>query len=276
MTYAERNLSGSGEVISKLRNTAFLENPDWIEHWVGEGKLNSDALAGGVPKGFKSMKVSSGIRTGNTKLGNLKTATKEFTVSPSIPKFIPDPSYNPFGSLDTGQSFSGELSLTKDITLGTFMKGNERINVSDIPEEKRDDILKYCYVQAEVLKAARSRFEFEGMGITVDEGIYVYESTEEEVDGDLASLGSVGRAIAYKIDSESYRLNFELAEYLASHPWHDKIILDYHSYGSSVQSRVFVVLPELDSVYNGSWGRTIETKVNGLIHSSSLVLFESA
>jgi len=256
------------------------ENSQLVSEAVASGYLTPDAL-NSVPTS-EILRGGSTVRQGLTPLGNGARTGKRFTINPSIQRFVPNPRFNANLSQEARQGgISGEVELVEGIPLGTFMGGTARqTDIAKIPEQNQDEILRYLTVQAEALKAARSRKEFNRNRITVEEGIYQYQDTEVEKEGDLASLASKGRAIGYVVKSFSTGTTdraqtFALAEYFSSYPFHDKIILDYHTYSSDpdVGMRVFLVLPELDPAFNGTWGRKTETRYNGRVQSSKLVYF---
>jgi len=263
-----------------VMNSKNMENPQLVSEAISSGYLTRDAL-NNVPSS-QIIRMASRTMTGSTPLGNGANVSKSFTVNPNIKKFLPNSRYNiAFSQEARNSGLTGETEVVEGIPIGTFMGGTARqTDISSIPDDKIPDILKYLTVQGEALRAARSRKEFNRNRITVEEGIYQYQDTELEKEGDLASLASKGRAIGYVVKDfrsgvTSKDQTFLLAQYLASYPFHDKIILDYHTYSTirDIGMRVFLVLPELDDDFSGNWGRSVETRYNGRTQSQSLIFF---
>jgi hypothetical protein len=262
-----------------IMNTANMQNPRLVAEAIASGHLSPDAL-NGVPN-TEVIRAGTRVRQGSTPLGNGARTSKRFTVNPGVRRFVANPRFGPQASAEARlNGISGDMELVEGVPLGTFMGGTaRRVDISQTPSKDFDILIRHLTVQAEVLKAARSRPEFNRNRITVEEGVYMYQDTELENEGDLASLAAKGRAIGYVVkDFQTGATNkeqtFALAEYFSSHPWHDKIILDYHSFaqGLDMGMRAFVVLPELDETFSGNWGRTEETRYNGVVQSQSLVL----
>ena len=134
-------------------------------------------------------------------------------------------------------------------------------------------------MQAEILKAARSRPEFNGYFIDVDEGVYKYEKLEKKTDNSIAGLASVGRAIGYKLynfnGKENARQLFTLAEYLKDYPFYEKLIMEYNTWGGGAQARLFTVVPDMSGNISGTtFARQTETVFNGETMSASLMLLD--
>jgi hypothetical protein len=258
-------------------NSANRQNPRLLAEMVASGYLTEAAL-NSVPDA-EIVRAGSRVRQGQTPLGTGARTNKRFRVNPSIRRFVPNTRYNAIVSQESRQSgITGEVELVEGIPLGTFMGGTaRRVDIESTPVQFQNEILRYLTVQAEALKAARSQRIFNRNRITVEEGVYRYQDTELENEGDLASLASKGRAIGYVV--KDYRtgttnreMTFQLAEYFSTYPWHDKVLLDYHNYSTEdVGMRVFLILPELDASFNGTWGRTTETQYNGRVQSQTLV-----
>jgi len=254
-------------------------NPADVQEQIARGALD-EQYALTVPNA-EVLRVASSQFQGITPLGNGANRSKTFTTSPSLPKFVPDWQTNGVTGLHaTGGSISGSTPLTGNITIGTFTGAiNRRHNIESTPPDLRGEMIKYLYVQAELLKGARSRKEFQLHQISVEEGIYNYEAVETGTEKDIAALRAQGRAIAYTVRSfqdgaSSPQMNFILAEYWASHPFYDKIIMDYHTYaaGRGTKCRVYLILPELDGNFDGTWSRQVETRFNGAVQSNTLLL----
>lgn len=268
------------QTVSRMRNSNNRSNTIFLQNQVGEGVLNSSAIAP-TPPNVRTIRTGGNIgRSGITRLGTGANASKTFIPNPRLKKFIP----NSGGSSSAAnyEDIDGSYRLTEEITLGTFLNGdNQPTDLSAITAEDQGKMINYLYIQAEMLRAAKERPEFQRYKVNVEEGIYNFESVETRTSGDLADMGAYGRAIGYNVKfsedgKTDFRKTFELAEYWASLPWYDKIICDYHNYSPSgiIQLRVFLVLPEIDSAYGANWGRRLETRWNGEIQSETLLLLD--
>lgn len=268
------------ETISRLRNSSLKASAIFLQNQIGEAVLNPTATTPSAP-GVRVIRTGGNIaRSGLTKLGSGANTSKTFTANPRLKHFIPNSATSQ--AAENYDDIDGSYRLTEEITLGTFLNGdNEPTNLDAITAEDQGKMLTYLYVQAEMLRAARERPEFQRYKVNVEEGIYNYEGVETRTEGDLADYSAYGRAIAYNVifsedGAKDYRKTFELAEYWASLPWYDKIICDYHNYRTdgSIALRIFLVLPELDTAFGGSWGRKLETRWNGETQSETLLLLD--
>lgn len=260
-------------------NTGLQNNPQWTRRAIAEGLLNAGALSGATGT---VVRTESATRTGTTPLGSGARTSKQFTINPALPRFIPNPRFTAESSAEgTGNGINGGTELVEGIPLGTFIGGTTgTVNSNTLPQNVVSSLYLYLTVQAEILKAARSRPEFLGYRIVVEEGVYSYQPTETETEGDLAQLMSRGRAIGYAVKTihggtTSIEKTFQLAEYLVGYPFYEKIIMNYNNFYSGrndVGVCVFVVLPELDESYNGNWSRQKETRVNGRVQSQSIMM----
>jgi hypothetical protein len=265
------------QAITKLMNESNRSNATFLQNQIGEGILYPNTVNTAAPAIQRI--AGSRSRRGLTPLGSGADIGKPFTTSPRLSHFKPDPEFNPEYRADelTDSSFK----LTKEISIGTFT-GSENSPVEfGSSSQDRMVIAMNLYLQAEILKAARSRKEFNRYRIAVEEGIYNYEEVETPTEGDLADLSSKGRAIAYNVQSFTGSYSnlkvFSLAEYLLDYPFYDKLILDYHTYVSDTpRCRLFVVIPDMSRGYRGvTFARETETRFNGRVQSGSLVLLNS-
>lgn len=274
-----RRNHGPLEAADRMSNTANVQNTADIQEQLARGALDPSYNLT-VPDA-EVLRVAGNQFQGTTPLGTGANTTKTYSVTTNLPRFVPDWQTNGTSGLHaTGGSISGSTPLTNNITIGTFMGGvNRRHDIEHVPADLRGEMLKYLYVHAELLKAARSRKEFQLHRIVVEEGIYNYEAVETGTEGDLAALRAQGRAIAYTVKgfqdgAPTPSMNFRLAEYWMHYPFYDKLILDYHTYaaGLGTQCRVYVTLPELDGNFEGTWSRQTETRFNGVVQSNALLL----
>jgi len=277
-----RNKLNAGEVSSKLRNSNNRANTKFLHNQIGEGTLNPNSVTSGPPDLPIVRTGGSRGMTGTTRLGTGANVIKPYMPVPRLSTFIKNGEHNPDTYLDHGRAFTGGLNLTKNITLGAYLNGaTQRVNPADVTLADQDNLLKYLYVQAEMLKSARSRPEFQKFDIKVEDGVYVYEDVETRTTGDLADYGAYGRAISYSVRYFKHGgvdalKTFQLAEYWATLPWYDKIIVDYSNFENTTapKIKVFLVLPELDDVYNGTWQRKQETSWNLQTMSEALLLLD--
>lgn len=264
-----------------MRNTKFLENPAAMMHAANQGLIDLKKLKSAPETVTRTARTSY---IGSTPLGIGANTNKEFTVDPQLKKFVPNINNATTDQEARHTNFSGAIQITPRVTLGAFLGAeNGSANPSNISEKRQQEIFKYLYIQAELLSAARTRPEFNGVRIAVEEGIYDFDPVETTTEGTLADLASIGRAIAYACKDISggdtnVLQTFALAEYFASLPWYDKIILDYYNFepneNDNLNMRVYIVLPELDEEYNGTFGRKKETVFNGKVQSQSLLLLD--
>lgn len=267
-------------------NPENLRNPTWGRTMIAEGRLNPEAFGGSTGT---VTRTEASTRTGVTALGTGARTGKQFTLNPNLPKFVPNPRFGlEMNSEESGRPITGETELVEGVPLGTFVGGTSgTVDSTALPQTVLSVLYRYLTVQAEILKAARSRPEFSGHRIVVEEGVYAYQDVELEGQDDMAYLMSRGRAIGYVVKTieggrTSHEKTFQLAEYLVGYPFYEKIILSYQNYYNSpfAQSEgggdggicVFVVLPELDETYNGNWARQKQTMINGRVQSQSIMM----
>lgn len=263
------------------RNPCIIENPAAAMHAANQGLIDLKKLKSTPENVVRTARTSY---IGSTPLGIGANTNKEFTVDPQLKKFVPNINNATTDQEARHTNFSGAIQITPRVTLGAFLGAeNGSANPSNISEKRQQEIFKYLYIQAELLSAARTRPEFNGVRIAVEEGIYDFDPVETTTEGTLADLASIGRAIAYACKDISggdtnVLQTFALAEYFASLPWYDKIILDYYNFepneNDNLNMRVYIVLPELDEEYNGTFGRKKETVFNGKVQSQSLLLLD--
>ena len=277
---ATRNRLDSRAVVSRLRNDNNRSNALFLQNQIGEGTLNANSIVGSPPS-FPIIRTGGRKPvTGITRLGSGVSTSKEFIVAPKLSRFLPNTQYNPFVSMHEAGEVSGQTMLTKNIPLGTYLSGEtQKTNFDNIKLQDLGEMLKYAYVQAEMLKAARSRPEFQGYDIKVEDGIYVYEDIETRTVGDLADYGAYARAISYtvkyfKTGETDILKTFQLAEYWAGLPWYGKIQVDYYTFEGDTKIRTFLILPELDNTYNGNWTRRLNTSFNLKTMSETLLLLD--
>ena len=264
-----------------LVNSEFKKNALALQQAAKQGLISLDRLESTPEKVQRTAKNSF---TGSTPLGVGANTNKEFTVDPQLKKFVPNVINGTTDQEARGENFSGSIQLTPGVALGIFLGGKTGgTNPNNIAPERHGEILKYLYLQAEILSAARSRPEFNGFMITVDEGIYDFDDVETTTEDTLAAISVIGRAIAYTCKDKSggktdVEKTFALAEYFSTLPWYDKILLDYYNFGAgeddALGMRVYVILPELNDEYNGTFGRKKETVFNGKTQSQSLLLLD--
>ena len=277
---ATRDRLDSRAVVSRLRNDNNRSSALFLQNQIGEGTLNANSIVGSPPS-FPIIRTGGRKPvTGITRLGSGVSTSKEFIVAPKLSRFLPNTQYNPFVSMHEAGEVSGQTMLTKNIPLGTYLSGEtQKTNFDNIKLQDLGEMLKYAYVQAEMLKAARSRPEFQGYDIKVEDGIYVYEDVETRTAGDLADYGAYARAISYtvkyfKTGETDILKTFQLAEYWAGLPWYGKIQVDYYTFEGDTKIRTFLILPELNNAYNGNWTRRLNTSFNLKTMSETLLLLD--
>jgi len=265
------------QAASKMLEPSNASNAKFLQTQIMEGKLPEDAVTGSPPPVLRIAKKNA-TRTGVTPLGTGSNTTKSFKPSPRLGTFIPHVDDFPASDTSKGNTDGrADGMLTRDIAMGSFMGGNA---VNALPEDVNPyNLARNLHMQAEILRAARSRPEFSGYSIEVDEGVYKYEKREEKTEGSLAALASEGRAIGYKVykfdGKESPRKLFELGEYLMTYPFYEKIIMEYNTYGGGAGARLFVCVPDMSGDIHGtSFPRQTETVFNGKTMSGSLMLLD--
>ena len=269
----------TGRVKDMMDEPSNRSNSQLMGQLIAE-RLISEKYLNTAPPAIKDLAGSKPI-TGSTSLGQGANPSKTFTSSGvSLPLFVPDASYWPGQEQN---SIDGAYNLTSDITVGTFIGAkNSSTTISHLPEEDKKKVIMNLYLQAEILKAARSRKEFQQYRIEAQAGVYRYGSTESRTVGSIADLRAQGRATAY--DVRSYKGNissqmvFILAQYLLTYPFYEKIIMDYNTFdGQSLDTRVWVITPDMTSgqTKNIRFNRETETRFNGAVISGNLALLDT-
>lgn len=261
-----------------LMEPSTKSNSVFIQNQILEGGLSTAGL-NTSPPAVKRIARASG-KTGRTPLGNGANTSKTFSIQTQLRKFVPNPAHDPSQRADEVQGRKNAYKLTSSITIGTFMKG-EHTSIGWNQLSSPFEVTKNLYLQAEILKSARERSEFQGYKINVEESIYNKLDTETLTSGGLADLSTKGQAIGYNVTSHEGTYSnakvFQLAEYLLNYPFYDKLILDYHTFSSpDIRARLFVVIPDCSSSYDVKFKRETETRFNGNVISGNLFLLDDS
>jgi len=268
----------AGRVKDMMDEPTNRANNQLIGQLVAEG-LISESYLNTAPPAIKSLAGTAPMK-GSTSLGQGANPSKTFTSGGvSLPLFVPDPGFWPPNRSDV---IDGAYDLTPDISVGSFTGAkNSTTSVEHLPAADKAKIINNLYLQAEILKAARSRKEFQQYRIEVQAGVYRYNPVETRTTGSLTDLRAQGRAIAYDVRSFrgniSIQMTFTLARYLLRYPFYDKLIMDYNTFsGQELDSRVYVILPDMSGGIpaNIKFKRETETRYNGSVISGNLALLD--
>ena len=261
-----------------LMEPSTKNNSVFIQNQILEGGLSTAGLNTSPPSVKRIARSSR--KTGRTPLGNGADISKTFSINTQLRKFVPNPAHDPSQRADEVLARKNAYKLTSSITIGTFTTG-EHTSIGWDQLNNPFEVSKNLYLQAEILKAARERPEFQGYKINVEESIYNKLDTETLTTGGLADLSMKGQAIGYNVTSHEGTYSnakvFQLAEYLLNYPFYNKLILDYHTFSSpEIRARLFVVIPDCTSSYDVKFERKTETRFNGNTISGNLFLLDDS
>lgn len=264
------------QAVTKMMEPTNASNGKFLQSMILEGNISEEALSSSPPGVIEI--ATDAARGGSTPLGTGSNPQKTFKANAKLPSFIPHQDEYPDHHGSRGRyGKAADSKLTRDISMGAFMGGNA---LGMIPSDiDRGHLALNLHMQAEVLKAARSRPEFQGFHIDVAEGVYRYEKLEKKTADSMADLSSKGRAIGYRVadfeGNDQPRKLFELAQYIKSYPFYEKVIMDYNSYAGETIARMFVVVPDMSgNASTTSFSRSTETHFNGKTISGSLMLLD--
>ena len=180
---------------------------------------------------------------------------------------IPEFQYNPYFA----KAINGRTKLAPGITLSKFLGSDDPTNMNFVRDlAMRTEIAKYLYLHAQIIRTinADNAEKFKDVTCEVAEGVYQPGPSETVTPGEINDLKMKGRAVVYKIIDKSGQVNntrtFDVAAYWKDAIRYDKIILSYDTIdcNGSVDVRIIVVLPEVDTNWEATYAQQIETEFN--------------
>jgi hypothetical protein len=132
----------------------------------------------------------------------------------------------------------------------------------------RAQIAKYYYLHAQIIKLVQNDVnKFKDFDLVVSEGLYRPGPTEVVTPGSINDLKLKGKAVVYNLLDRSGKSSptsvFELAVYLKSKVYYDKMILSYDTIDCNLNARLIFIMPEVDDNWQGVYNRDVETELNG-------------
>ena len=257
----------TGLARSKLRDPANKGNSAFIGHSLSTGVI-CEKYDNPSPEGIGRI-VSGAAGTaagGSTKIGT-GTGSAAFVPDKKTKiAIIPEPEYNPYQA----NVISSSTSLAPGISMAKFLGSTEDPSTLNHlkTNDSRVEVAKYYYLHARIMKTVLDDTDqFKDFTLVVTEGMYRPGPSETITPNSVNDLKSKGRAVVYglvdKTGSHNLTKLFDLAAYWKDTIAYDKIILSYDTVDCKLNARLIVILPEINSSWEGTYSRTVETELNG-------------
>lgn len=257
----------TGLARSKLRDPANRGNSTFVGHSLSTGVI-CEKYNNPSPEGIGRI-VSGAAGTaagGSTKIGTTTGSAAFVPDKKTSVAIIPEPEYNPYKA----NNISNTTLLAPGISLSRFLGSSE--DPSTINHLKSNDakveVAKYYYLHARIMKTIQDDTDqFKDFTLTVTEGMYRPGPSETITPNSINDLKRKGRAVVYSLVDNTGAHNltklFDLAVYWKDTIAYDKLILSYDTIDCKLNARLIVVLPEINSSWEGTYSRTVETELNG-------------
>lgn len=255
-----------GRARSRLRDPANRSNQTFVGGLLADRTICPE-YSNPTPAGIGRV-ISGGVtpEPGETPIGSAPTSGDVFQPSSLQIALVPEHQYNPL--------YAGEITsstkLAPGITLSKFLGSDDPTNINFIRDNAmRAQIAKYYYLHAQIIKTVQTDTDrFNDYTLTVSEGLYRPGPTETVTPGSINDLRLKGRAVGYKLLDRSGRSNpiamFNLAAYLKSKIYYDKMILSYDTIDCKLNCTLIIIMPEVNDNWEGLYLRTVETELNGV------------
>ena len=271
---SKRDLSVK-EIRVKLKDDNNAANKEFLKYIHTRGKVDQDyikKIPSDVNRSYDGNIAYIPHKTSLLVGGNILIKSQK------QPKnLLPDSKFNPM-NIDPR---SGIFSVNRKTLLGigipmsAFLVNGVTLGHLDTFED-RQALAKQLLLQAEVIKFHKNTKQFKDYRLVVAEGVYKAEDGETLKEHSVPYLAQTGRAIVYELYDQynqmSAEVTFDFATRLADSLFaYDKIILDYDSLETDLNSQVIVTMPEVDDefkmVQTAKMG--YETRYNGKIMSNT-------
>jgi hypothetical protein len=249
---------------SRMRDPANRANEAFVGNMIANQTICSE-YSMPTPKGIgRIIKGGNSPEQGASPIGPGMKPSNIYIPSPGPVTIIPDINYNPY--------FAGEITsktkLAPGITFAKFLGTEDPTNLNFIKDNlQKIQIAKYYYLHAQIIKAMQDDDnKFKNFNLVVTEGLYRPGPDETITPGSINDLKLKGKAVVYNLISQagvsSPTALFDLAVYWKTKINYDKMILSYDTIDCKLNSRLIIVLPEIDDEWEGVYSRTVETEFN--------------
>lgn len=257
----------AGKARSRMRDPANRSNSAFVGQLIADQAICPQYNTP-TPKGIGRIISGDNVtEQGSTPIGNSVSTTQAYIPAPASVTLVPDFQYNPF--------FAGPITastkLAPGISIAKFLGTDDPTNLNFIKNAaQRTQLAKYYYLHAQIIKTVQEdKNKFKNFNLLVSEGLY-RPGPEEKITADsINDLKLKGRAVVYKLVDNTGKSNptnlFDLAAYLKSKIYYDKMILSYDTIdrNCTLDARLIIILPEVSDTWVGTYSRIVETEFNG-------------